>query len=296
MKDFIIMTDSCCDLSREIIKEKQIPFVSLTCSLDGVEYYDDFGLNLDPKVLFDKMKNGSAPTTSQPSVQAFYEAFSSEVDRGKDILYICVSSGLSGTFNSANIAKNMICDEQDKVRIEIVDVLTASLGEGLMVLKAIEMKEKGNTLAEIVSYLELNKLKLNTYITVDDLNHLKRGGRISSTAALLGTVLHIKPILSINHEGRVMPVIKVKGKKNVLIKLAEFVIERIENSEEETIAICHGNAIEEAEKLRDLILEKIKVKKFIINYIGPVVGCHGGPKALAIFFMGKHRQHHIIEI
>jgi DegV family protein with EDD domain len=157
------------------------------------------------------------------------------------------------------------------------------------------MKNSGSSLEEIIHYLENNKQNLNTYITVDDLSHLKRGGRISTAAAVLGTVLHIKPVLTINHEGRVMPVIKVKGRKNVINKLAEIVAERIEAPEDQTIAICHGDVFDEAEKLKSIILEKVKVKEVLINYIGPVVGTHGGPGALAVFFVGKDRQHHVIE-
>jgi DegV family protein with EDD domain len=295
MRDFVIMTDSCCDLPAQYIKTNAIPFVSLTCHFGEQEYFDDLGKSLDPKTLFDSMRKGAAPKTSQPSVHAFYEAFGEIIKKGKDILYICVSAGLSGTFNSASVARNMILDEKPDARIEIVDTLTASLGQGLMVIKAVEMKAAESRFEEIVNYLEDNKQRLNTYITVDDLSHLKRGGRISATAAMIGTVLHIKPVLTINHEGKVIPVIKVKGRKNVINKLAQIVDEKIENPEVETIAICHGDVVEEAEKLKSLILEKVKVKNVLLNYIGPVVGTHGGPGALAVFFFGKNRQHHIIE-
>lgn len=294
MKDFQIFTDSCCDLPFEYILEKGIQFASLSCSYNGYDYLDDFGQSLSHKKFFEDLRNGATPLSSQPSVDEFYKKFKAIADKNMDILYICVSTGLSGTENSATIAKNMILDENPEVNIKIVNTLTASLGQGLMVIKAIEMKEANKTLYEIASYIEENKQKLNTYMTVDDLQHLKRGGRISSTAAILGTVLHIKPILTINNEGRVMSLLKVKGRKGSISKLAETVIERIEKSEEQIIAICHGDCIEEALRLKESILKEIRVKDVIVNYTGPAVGTHGGPGNLAVFFMGKERQHHII--
>lgn len=296
MKDYVIMTDSCCDMPHHYIEEKNIPFVALTCNFKGKEYIDDFGLSLDYKAFYEGMANGEIPKTSQANADAFYKVFKDVINQGKDIIYIGVSSGLSGTYNSANIAKNMILDEHNDVRIAIVDILTASLGQGLMIMKAVEMKENGAGFDDVVNYLENNKMKLNTYITVNDLNHLKRGGRISTAAALFGTVLHIKPILTINDEGRVLPVIKAKGRKNALSTIAKIVIEKIENPEEATISICHGDAEEEALKLKELILKGVNVKNVVINYIGPVVGTYGGPGALAVFFMGEHRQNHVIEL
>lgn len=296
MKEYEIMTDSCCDLPYEYISEKQIPYVSLTCSFEGAEYRDDFGESLNYKDFYEGMRRGEIPKTSQPNAEAFYKVFSDILKQGRDIIYICVSSGLSGTYNSANIAKGMIEEEYADAKVKIVDILTASLGQGLMVIKAIEMKEQGASFDEVVQYLEKSKYNLNTYITVDDLNHLKRGGRISSAAAMLGIVLHIKPVLTINNEGKVLPVLKVKGRKNAISKLAEIVALKIENPSEEVISICHGDVEMEAEKLKELILKEVKVKDVLINYVGPVVGTYGGPGALAVFFMGQHRQNHIIDV
>lgn len=294
MKDFEIFTDSCCDLPIEYIKEKNIKFASLTCSYSGKQYFDDFGQSITHKQFFQDLRNGQTPLTSQPSVEEFYQKFKTIGEENKDILYICVSSGLSGTENSATIAKNMLLEQYPEMKISIINILTASLGQGLMVMKAFEMKEMGKSHDEIVSYMEENKQKLNTYMTVDDLNHLKRGGRLSSAAAMIGIVLHIKPILSINNEGKVITLLKIKGRKSSINKLAEIVAERIQNPEEQTMAICHGDCIEEALKLKECILKLVKVKDVIINYTGPAVGTHGGPGNLAVFFMGKDRQHHII--
>lgn len=296
MKDFVIMTDSCCDLPRKYIDEKNIPFAYLTCGFMGEEYIDDFGKSLTYDAFYGGMRKGEIPKTSQPSVDVFHKVFKNIVDEGKDVLYVCVSSGLSGTYNSANIAKNMILDEYSDARVEIVDILTASLGQGLMLINAVDMKAKGSSMDEIIAYLEGVRLGLNTYIIVDDLNHLKRGGRISTAAAFVGSILHIKPVLTINDEGKVIAIRKSKGRKNAINELARFVIDKIENPEEQVIAISHGDVKLDAEKLKEAILKEVKVKDVLINYIGPVVGTYGGPGALAVFFVGKHRQNHIIDV
>ncbi|WP_027624980.1 DegV family protein [Clostridium lundense] len=295
MNKFTIMTDSCCDLPIDFIERNNIPFVSLTCNFNEKEYYDDFGKSLSSEDFFNKIRQGEIPKTSQPSSQIIYEKFKELALFGNDIIYICVSSGLSGTLNSANIAKSAIGEEFPNTKIYIVDILTSSLGQGLMVIKAEEMRKNGASFEEIIDYLENIKQYLNTYITVDDLSFLKNGGRISSTAAILGTVLHIKPILTLNHEGRVIPVLKVKGRKKSINTLADIVKERIENPENETISICHGDCLDGALSLKNAILEKVKIKDVLINNIGPVVGSYSGPNALAVFFIGKHRQHHMIK-
>lgn len=296
MENYIIMTDSCCDLPEEYIKNKYIPFVELTCSIKDREYVVDFGKNLDYKFFYEQMRKGEIPKTSQPSVDAFYKKFKAGIEEGKKILYICVSSALSGTFNSACIARNMIIDEKKDAVIVIVDSLAVSLGQGLLVMKAVEMREKGAGFEETVKFVEDNKYRVNTYITVEDLIHLKRGGRISSAAALLGTVLHIKPVLTISDEGKVIPAFKAKGRKNAITKIVEFLQERIEESDQQTIMICHGDAQDEAEKLKEIILEKVHAKDIMLNYIGPVVGTYGGPGTLAVIFFGKHRQNHVIDV
>ncbi|WP_282804475.1 DegV family protein [Clostridium tetani] len=290
MRDFEIFTDSCSDLPIEYIKEKNIKFARLTCTYNDKTYFDDFGQSLSYKEFFDDLRKGVTPITSQPSVDEFYTNFKSIVDSGKDILYICVSTGLSGSENSATIAKNMMLEEYPNAKIYIVNVLTASLGQGIMVMKAVEMKEEGKSLEDIVSYIEEHKQRLNTFMTVDDLNHLKRGGRLSTAAAMIGTVFNIKPILSIDQDGRVISIDKTRGRKGSLKKLADLLLERIEEAEKQIIGISHGDCIEEVLKLKDAILSKINVKDVIINYTGPAVGTHGGPDSVSIFFMGKERK------
>ncbi len=296
MKDFVIMTDSCCDLPKEYVYGNNIPFAMLPFSYNDKEYLDDLGQSVSQKQFFDDLRAGALPNTSQANSESFYNIFKPAVELGKDVIYIGVSSGLSGTYNSANIGKTAILEKFPNAQIYIIDVLTASLGQGLMVMKAVEMKNEGYTAEQIVLEIENNIQNLNTYITVQDLNFLKRGGRISNVAATLGLVLHLKPILTLNHEGRVIPLLKVRGRKKSLTKLAELVHERIRNPETQTIAICHADCYEEAVKLKEEILAKVAVKEVIIHFIGPVVGRFSGPEAMAVFFIGETRQHHVIDI
>lgn len=290
MRDFTIITDSCCDLPLSYIENLKIPYVSLTCNYKGTELLDDFGTSYPFKNFYEDMRNGETPKTSQPSSDSFYSSFKKILEHEKDILYIAVSSGLSGTTNSAHVAKHMLEEKYSNAKIHIVDILTASLGQGVLVLHAYEMQREGKTLSEIIHYLENVTQQLNTYIIVDDINHLKRGGRISAATAFVGMLLNIKPFLTISNFGKVLPIGKIRGRKKALNTLFEKFTEKIENPEDQIIAISHGDCIEDALALKKLILSTVKIKDVVINYIGPVVGSYGGPGALALFFLGKQRE------
>lgn len=293
MKKFRIVTDSCCDLPIEHIEKLSIPYVSLTYHYSNIEKLDDFGTSYSLKNFYEDIRNGEMPKTSQPSTQSFYDVFKNVLDEGSDILYIGASSGLSGTVNSAYITKHMLEEEYPNLNIYIVDILTASLGQGLMVLKSYEMQNQGLSAQNIVDYLEGIKQSLNTYMIVNDINYLRKGGRISATAAFAGILLNIKPFLTISNLGKVLPLNKLRGRKKAINALFEKVLEKIESPEGQTIAISHGDSIDDALTLKDLILSKISVKNVIMSYIGPVVGSYGGPGALAVFFLGKGRETHI---
>ena len=235
------------------------------------------------------MREGSTPTTSQVNAHEFEEEFIKHVKNGDSIICITISSALSGTFNSANIARNNILEEYPEAKIELVDSLSVSMGQGLLVLKACEMKDNGKSIEEIVQWLEDNKRKIIHSILIDDLNHLKRGGRISGATATIGGLLNIKPSAYIDDEGKLVQGEKIKGKKKALKFLANEVKERVINDENEVIYICHGDCLEDAESLRDIILQEVKLKDVIINYIGNVVGAHAGPGVLAVVYLGKNR-------
>lgn len=284
-----IITDSACDLKREYIDKNNIGLLSLVLNLNDEVIKDDLGETLSYKDFYRQMREGSTPTTSQVNAHEFEEEFIKHVKNGDSIICITISSALSGTFNSANIARNNILEEYPEAKIELVDSLSVSMGQGLLVLKACEMKDNGKSIEEIVQWLEDNKRKIIHSILIDDLNHLKRGGRISGATATIGGLLNIKPSAYIDDEGKLVQGEKIKGKKKALKFLANEVKERVINDENEVIYICHGDCLEDAESLRDIILQEVKLKDVIINYIGNVVGAHAGPGVLAVVYLGKNR-------
>lgn len=285
----VIIIDSCSDLPKGYVKENNVPIMPMTYNFKGKDWTDDFGESLSYKEFYREVRAGEMSSTSQINVYRYSEEFKKHVKDGKSIICICFSSALSGSYNNAMMAKEMVLEEFTEADITVIDSRCASMGEGLLDYYAIEMLKAGHTKEEIVSWVEENKLKLNHWFTVDDLNHLKRGGRVSSTAAVIGTLLEIKPVLHVDDEGRLMPVTKVKGRKKSIKMLAQMLDERIVNPEEQVIFISHGDCEEEAENLKNMILERHKVKDVMINPIGPVVGSHSGPGTMALFFMGEKR-------
>jgi DegV family protein with EDD domain len=289
MADTVLLIDSCTDLPHSYVEENEIPFVSLVCNFKDHEYKDDFGRSLSYKEFFGAVRNGEMPSTAQVNVYEFTELFKKYAAEGKAVIYLGFSSALSGSLNSAYLAKDIVIEEIQDADITIIDSKSASLGEGLLAYNANEMLKAGASKDEIVSWLETNKLKMNHWFTVDDLGHLKRGGRVSGTAAFFGTLLDIKPVLKVDDEGRLIPISKVKGRKKSIRALFEMLQENIVSPEEQVIAISHGDCIEDVEYLKELILKEYKVKDIIINDIGPVIGAHAGPGTVALFFMGNKR-------
>lgn len=285
----ILFTDSCCDLPISFVKENNIQVMPIIVNVNGEDIPDDLGRSISHKDFYSLIRNGKLPTTSQVNVDTFERNFRKYVSEGYSIIYIGFSSALSGCVNSARLAKEIIDEEMKDADITIVDTKSASMGLGLLVYYAANMLKEGKNKEDIVNWLEDNKLKVNHWFTVDDLNHLKRGGRVSSTVAIVGTMLSIKPIMHVDNEGRLIPISKVKGRKKSIKALCDKLKEKIVDSENQTIFISHGDCIEEAESLKELILSEIKVKEIIINNIGPAVGSHSGPGTLALFFIGNSR-------
>lgn len=285
----VIITDSCSDLPLSYIESNNIPVISLTFHFKDRDYEDDFGKSISYKEFYDAVRNGELPSTSQINVFKYTEVFGKYIKEGNSIIYIGFSSALSGSLNSALMAREMILKENEKADISIIDSRSASAGQGLLVYYAYEMLAKGQSKEEIVNWLEENKLKVNHWFTVDDLFHLKRGGRVSGTAAVIGTILDIKPVLHVDDEGRLIPVTKVKGRKKSLRMLADKVGEMAVNIEEQVIFISHGDCLEDAHVLKELITSRYKVKEVIIADIGPVIGSHSGPGTVALFFRGNNR-------
>lgn len=284
-----IITDSACDLKREYIDKNNIGLLSLILNLEGKIIKDDLGKSLSYKDFYNKMRERPTPTTSQVNAHDFEEEFVKHIKNGDSIIYISISSGLSGTFNSANIAKNNLLEEYPEAKIELIDSLGASMGQGLLVLKACEMRDNGASVEEIVNWIEDNKRRVIHLVLVDDLNHLKRGGRISGATATIGGLLNIKPSAYLDNEGKLVQGEKIKGKKKALKFLANSIKERAIDSENEVLYICHADCNEEAETLKALVEEEIKFKDIVLNYAGNAIGAHAGSGALAVIYLGKHR-------
>ena len=284
-----IVTDSSCDLGIEFIKENNIELMPLLVNIDGEAIKDDLGQTLGYKEFYNKLRNGSLPTTSQVNIYEFEEKFKELIQEGYEVLYIGLSSALSGTFNSANIARSNILEENPEAKISVVDSKSVSMGVGMLIKSASNMVKEGKSLKEIEEWLEVNKERVIHAILVDDLQHLKRGGRVSASTAAVGSLLNIKPVLSVDSNGAVAAIGKVKGKKKALKYLVSIAKENAVDIENEVLYIMHGDAIEEAEALKEMILEELNFKEVKIQYIGTVIGTHGGPGAIATVFFADKR-------
>lgn len=289
MSDYVIMTDNMADLPEEYIQEHGLEVLSLSYILDGETY--DRQHPLEVREFYNRMRNGSMPTTSQINPEQTKEAFTTCLKEGKDVLYIAFSSGLSGTYNSGRVAAEEIQEEGcfPERKLLVLDSLSASLGEGLLVHKAVQMKEAGKTIDEVADWIQENKLHLCHNFTVDDLFHLHRGGRVSKATAVLGTMINIKPILHVDNEGHLIAIGKVRGRKKSLTALVDRMGEQIRGFDNPEVFISHGDCLEDAEYVKKLVQERFGVEKFIINYVGPTIGAHSGPGTMALFFMGNPR-------
>lgn len=284
MKDYVITTDSTVDLPKHFFEENQIKVMPLTYILDGNTYEDMDGLT--GREFFDRIRNGAMPTTSQINPEQAREQFESIIREGKEILHIGFSSGLSGSYNSARIAAEELMEEYDDAKIVVIDSLCASMGEGLLLYKAIQRKREGKSLDEVAEWVEANKLHICHNVAVDDLFHLQRGGRISKTAAVIGSIISIKPIIHMNEEGKLVVIGKERGRKKSILSLVDRMAKQMEGFENDVVMIVHGDVPEDAEFLKKQVVERFGVEEVIVNCIGPVIGSHTGPGVIAVFFMG----------
>lgn len=290
MNDFIITTDTTSDLPAEYVTKHHLGMLSLTYTLDDKTY--SWENPLPVKDFYDYMRAGSLPTTSQVNPEEAAAIFETIIqEQNADILHISFSSGLSGSYNSARLAAEELMEKCPDHRIVVVDSLCASLGEGLLVHKAVTMKEQGHSLSEVADWLEANKLHLVHNFTVNDLFHLYRGGRVSKTAAFVGTMISLKPILHVDDEGHLIPLSKVRGRKKSLIALVDAMEKQLGSwrDKNDIIFISHGDCIEDAQFVADRIKEQLGYDSFLINHVGPTIGAHTGPGVVALFYMGDYR-------
>lgn len=288
---FKLVTDNTADLPLEYLKEHDVDYMFLSYILDGVSY--EKKKQLDWKKFYAMMREGKMPTTSQVNPDEAKDFFEECIKENNEVLYLAFSSGLSGTYNSARIAAEEVMEAHPGVKIEVVDSLCASLGEGLFVHKAIAMRDQGKSMEETVRWLTEHVQNFVHVFTVDDLFHLYRGGRVSKTAAVFGTLASIKPKLHVDDEGHLIVIGKVRGRKKSLNALVDYMEEKMGSWEQENkddyVFISHGDALEDAEYVRDQIKERFGMEHFLINNIGPTIGAHSGPGTIALFFMGESR-------
>lgn len=288
MNEYKIVTDSGCDILPDVLKEWGVPFENLNVKFesDTAESTNDA---LDPKVFYDRMRAGEIAKTSAINVAQFSMLFKKELDAGYDILYLGFSSGISNTFNAARIAAEQIREEYPERKIIVVDSLCASAGQGLLLYLGLQKQKEGFSIEENAEYLENNKLNLVHWFTVDDLVYLKRGGRISPTLAFVGGALGIKPVMHVDNDGHLVNVSKVRGRKAAIKALADKYNDTALDHKNGTVFISHGDCIDDANLLADMIKAKAGHAVDIITYVGPVIGAHSGPGTLALFFVGKER-------
>lgn len=290
MKNYVIITESTSDITKELVEELGVIVIPMNFEMNQKSYthYPD-AREMGVHEFYEALKAGSKSVTSLVNTQSFLNYFEPIIKEGNDILYIGFSSGLSGTYNSAVIAREELLEKYPDANISCIDTKAASAGEGLLVYTAANKKKEGLSLTELDTWLRENVLNLCHWFTVDDLFHLKRGGRVSALSAGIGTALNIKPILHVDDEGHLIPMEKVRGRKKSLLALLDHMVETSTRPEEQVVFIGHGDAIEDAKFLADQIKEKLHVKDVILTPIGPVVGSHSGPGTIALFFFGTKR-------
>ena len=290
MNSFEIVTDSSCDLPAELVQELDIQVVPLGFLLEGKPYhnYPD-NREMSPEVFYQKLKDGAAATTNAVNLSQAAEAIEPLVKEGRDVLVLAFSSGLSATCQAFCLAAEELSEQYPDRKILVVDTLCASLGQGMFVYQAAQLRAQGKSLEEVRDWAEANKLRQCHWFTVNDLFFLKRGGRVSGATALLGTMLQIKPVMHMDDEGHLINMSKARGRKAALLALADKVGELGEDLTSQTMFISHSACLEDAQFVADEVKRRYGVEKIIINSIGPVIGAHTGPGCVAMFFMGKHR-------
>ncbi len=285
-----IVTDSSADLTDELIEQYGIHIVSLSFRVGGEEFpcYVQ-GEKTDYKQFYDRMRKGETVDTSLIDMSTCRDIFEGILKRGNDVLYIGFSSALSGSYNAGTMVAESLRDAYPERKIVTIDSLSASMGEGLLVYHVAEQRRAGKSIDEVSDWLIANRLHLCHWFTVDDLFHLKRGGRISTATALVGTVLGVKPVLHVDDEGKLVAVGKVRGRRRSLEALVDEMEKTCTNPTEQVVFISHGDCLEDAQYVERLVRERLKVKDVRINYVDPVIGAHSGPGTIALFFLGTAR-------
>ena len=287
MRDFVIFTDSSADLTREMSEELGLRTISLDVIVEGEEPTPND--QVDIKEIYAKLRAKNGASTSAVSIERFLSAFEAVAAEGLDILYLGFSSGLSGTFNAGSVAIRELSEKYPDRKLYAVDTLCASMGQGLLVYLAAKKKQTGADIDTVKQYAESLIPNLCHWFTVDDLFFLKRGGRVSAATAVVGTMLSIKPVMHVDNAGKLINVLKVRGRKAAIDTMFEKMKTTLLPNVNETVFISHGDCIEDAEYLANRIRTELNIHDVHINYVGAVIGSHSGPGTLALFFLGNER-------
>lgn len=289
MRDYVIFTDSACDIKPQILAEWGVPYCCLTFRFDGDER-EYFNEDMSAAEFYEKMKAGGVAKTAAANAEVFANLFEENaLKAGKDVLYLGFSSGLSTTYNSARIASVELKEKYPDAKIIVIDSLAASAGQGLFVYLTVQEKNKGATIEQAEAFARDLIGRMGIWFTVDDLVYLKRGGRVSPTAAFVGNLLGIKPVLYMDNEGHLIPVSKVRGRRTAIMAMADKYTEKAVDKANGTVFISHGACEADAKLLADTLKERHGVEVKIITDIGPVIGAHSGPGTLALFFVADAR-------
>ncbi len=281
---FKIVTDSTADLPTSYIKEHEICVLGLTIQLEGATFETVGEAAISSQTLLEKMASGAKPTTSQVNVGQFEAVFREVAKAGEALLYIGFSSNLSGTYQSAVIAKEMVMDEYPEAIIELFDTKGATIGEGYLVMKAVEAREEGKTLAQTLALVANLAPRLHTYLLVDDLNHLVRGGRLSKAAAMIGGLVNIKPLIAIDTDGRLAAIAKIRGKKKGIREMLQLTLSDLDD---DTVLVAYTGDRATAEEVKTTLLSEPSVQRVILEPLGPVIATHTGNGVIALLSIGK---------
>ncbi len=289
MRDYAIVTDSSCDFSQELIQALDLTVIPLSVQLGQDRYRNSPKEAPESHVFYTRLSQGEPAQTSAPNVEEFKDAMRPLLQAGKDILYLGFSSGLSATCQNGAMAAEELGEEFPQAELLTVDTLCASLGQGLIIDLAVQEKRKGKTLQEVADFVRQTIPHLCHWFTVGDLNQLRRGGRLSAGKAILGNLLHVKPVLHVDDEGHLVPVDSVKGRKNSIEALCQKMEETAIDPQNQRIYISHGDCLADAQTLAAMVQDRLHVASVTIGDVGPVIGAHSGLGTLALFFLGKQR-------
>ncbi|MGI6497309.1 MAG: DegV family protein [Oscillospiraceae bacterium] len=289
-KDYVIITDATSDMSLPFIAQYQIEVIPMPFIIGEQEYthYAD-GREMSLAAFYTRLRSGEVAGTAQINVATYLASFEHTLQKGLDLIYVCFSSGLSGMIQSANVAIAELKERYPERTIYCVDSLCASVGQGMLVSLAALQKEAGLDIHQLYQWLELKKLHLCHWFTVDDLHFLHRGGRVSKASAVAGSVLQIKPILHVDDDGHLIMMEKARGRAKALETLIKHMKEDAVDLERQTIFIGHGDDAQRGEKLAKMIRDTVQVKGIEVLPIGPVIGAHSGPGTIALFYIGQKR-------